>query len=174
MTFSHAHLMCLATVLINLPQVLTDDNGIYGPALELGNPESHGSPCEPSNDPTPAETFAVTAGGMLQVGGLCVAGLRGSPSPFGPLQLWGKPLAAGSIAVLLANRGASSGAADGGRAPPTRAAGDGAQLPLPPVTVRVNLADLPWPDGAAPKASGSLRLQSCGRSLVWAGHEPFG
>jgi hypothetical protein len=156
----------LATVLTDFLQVLTDDNGIFGPALELGNPTSHGSPCEPANTPTPAETFAVTGGGMLQVGGLCVAGLRGSPNPFGPLQLWGKPLAAGSIAVLLANRGASSGAADGVGAPPTRAAGDGARLPSPPVTVRVNLADLPWADGAAPKASGSLRLLSSVRSLV--------
>jgi len=85
--------------------------GFDGPAVELASPESNGAPCEPSNAPAPDESVRVD-GGALKVGAaLCVAGRRGAPTPFGPLQLWAKPLAAGAAAVLLANRD-SGGAAD--------------------------------------------------------------
>ena len=84
--------------------------GIEGPALELASPTSNGAPCEAANGPAPEETFAL-AGGALRVGALCVAGRRGAPSPFGPLQLWAKPVSEGGAAVVLANRAPGGGAA---------------------------------------------------------------
>lgn len=89
------------------------------------NPGSNGSPCRPANPPKPTEAF-VLDDGILKVGQLCVAGRRGKPSPYGPLQLWAKPLADGSVAVLLANRSPASGKT--------------------PVPVTVLLSDLPGGD----------------------------
>ena len=67
--------------------------------------------CDPSSAAKPAESFALEAG-QLKIGtGQCVAGLRGKPSPFGPMQLWAKPLSGGAVAVLLANRDAGGGPA---------------------------------------------------------------
>lgn len=100
--------------------------GAEGPAVLLANPTSNDSPCEASDAPTPEETFAVV-GGALRVGnGLCAAGRHGAPTPFGPLQLWAKPLAGGAAAVVLVNRGDAA-------APPTSVA----------------LADVPGLDGEA-------------------------
>jgi len=61
------------------------------------------------NKPKPAETFAIDKG-SLKIDGLCVAGRRGVPNPYGPLQLWSKPLKGNAAAVLLANRGQDPGA----------------------------------------------------------------
>jgi hypothetical protein len=80
---------------------------LAGPGISLQNPGSNGSPCQASNTPAPTEAFKLGANGALEVGGgaQCVAAIRGEPSPFGPIQLWVKPLVGGSIAVLLAHRG---------------------------------------------------------------------
>jgi len=97
---------------------------ISGPGVSLQNPGSNGSPCEASDPPTSIDAFALNSTeGVLRVGETqCIAALRGEPSPFGPIQLWAKPLAGGSVAMLLAHRG-------GGDEPAT--------------TVRVDLNELP-------------------------------
>ena len=61
--------------------------------------------------------------GTITVGNAqCVAALRGKPSPYGPMQLWAKPMEGGAVAVLLANRGPGND---------------------PPVSVTVDLTELP-------------------------------
>merc|ERR1712232_542252 len=100
---------------------LTDSSGSSGPGVSLVNPSSSGSPCQPSNKPMPSETFTLD-NGLLRVGGLCVSGLHGQPTPFGPMQLWTKPLADGAVALLLAHRGSNND---------------------PTASVKVDLADLP-------------------------------
>ena len=82
--------------------------GIDGPAVQLANPTSNGAPCEAANAPSPEEAITLGADGVLHVGALCAAGRRGAPTPFGPLQLWAKPLAGGAAAVLLAYRGSGA------------------------------------------------------------------
>ena len=89
---------------------LTHGEGGDGPGISLVNAGNRGD-CDPSSAAKPAESFALEAG-QLKIGtGQCVAGLRGKPSPFGPMQLWAKPLSGGAVAVLLANRDAGGGPA---------------------------------------------------------------
>ena len=85
---------------------LTQGDAVEGPGISLVNAGNHGL-CNPSSKPQPTEAFTYTKG-VLSIGnGQCVAALRGKPSPYGPMQLWAKPLVGGAVAVLLANRGSS-------------------------------------------------------------------
>ena len=94
---------------------LTHGDGGDGPGVSLVNAGNNGD-CDPSKPPKPTESFTLEpaaaaapgsgGGDALKVGnGQCVAVLRGKPSPYGPMQLWAKPLEGGALAVLLANRG---------------------------------------------------------------------
>lgn len=123
---------------------LTRTDGGEGPGLSLSNPGSSGSPCIPANKPAPGEAFALD-GAALTVSDQCVAGLRGRPSPYGPMQLWAKPLVGGAVAVLLANRGGGGG-------------GSGT-----PVSVTVSLSELP---GGAALGHGGVVARD-----VWAHHD---
>eukprot|EP01044_Picomonas_judraskeda_P003701 COSAG03_NODE_311_length_9123_cov_2.643506_8_plen_435_part_00 len=89
---------------------LTHSDGGDGPAVSLVNPGNNGH-CDPSKPPGPDESFSLsTSDGTIAIGtGQCMAALRGAPSPYGPMQLWAKPLQGGAVAVLLANRGTTGG-----------------------------------------------------------------
>ncbi|CAE7605511.1 Slc12a5 [Symbiodinium natans] len=86
---------CLTVQVVGLPA-----GSEVGPALEL----SDGDACDPS---APAAYPVRFEGEQMYAGDLCLRALRGRPSPFGPLQLWGKPQPTG-MAVLLLNRGSDS------------------------------------------------------------------
>eukprot|EP01079_Euglenida_sp_SAG-EU17-18_P006447 gene6447-1150_t len=80
-----------------------------GPGLVLSSPSS-GSLCLPSKPPSPSESVSLVSGSLhIGSGNSCVAALHGRPSPFGPLQLWSKPLQDGTVAVALANRDSGKG-----------------------------------------------------------------
>jgi len=74
--------------------------GIVGPALGLERSEH----CQPDTAPLPVQEFALGAEGRLHAGGFCVAARHGSPTPFGPLQLWAKRQPGGAVAAVLLNR----------------------------------------------------------------------
>lgn len=81
--------------------------------------------CDASTSPPGEQHFSLDIRrGVLHFGGRCLAARHGVPNPFGPLQLWSKPLPGGAAAVLVMHRDA---------------AGD-------PVPVFVPLADLPGLD----------------------------
>lgn len=85
---------------------LTHSDGGNGPGISLTDAGDNGH-CDPSKPAVPTESFSLSeAHGTIAIGtGQCMAALRGKPSPYGPMQLWAKPLQGGAVAVLLANRG---------------------------------------------------------------------
>eukprot|EP00039_Didymoeca_costata_P002752 m.62306 g.62306 ORF g.62306 m.62306 type:complete len:741 (+) comp11502_c0_seq2:165-2387(+) len=92
---------------------LTNNNGLIGPGIAIFNAESSNN-CHVDTTPTHTETVVLTNKGELTVGGKCIRGEHGVPSPFGPLQLWARVLEAASheakpsVAVLLVNRGSTA------------------------------------------------------------------
>mmetsp|Transcript_11909 Transcript_11909/g.26290 ORF Transcript_11909/g.26290 Transcript_11909/m.26290 type:complete len:801 (+) Transcript_11909:884-3286(+) len=61
--------------------------------------------CDPSRRPSDDGTqYVRLEEGRLKVKDRCVVGRLGYPSPFGPLQLWAKPLPHKKVAVLVMNR----------------------------------------------------------------------
>ena len=94
---------------------LTHGDGGDGPGISLVNAGNNGH-CDPSKNASATESFALSSagaggGGTITIGtGQCMAAQRGKPSPYGPMQLWAKPLEGGALAILLANRGSAGGA----------------------------------------------------------------
>mmetsp|Transcript_69541 Transcript_69541/g.148735 ORF Transcript_69541/g.148735 Transcript_69541/m.148735 type:complete len:743 (+) Transcript_69541:45-2273(+) len=91
---------CAAVVVTNDAGGAGSWAGLKGPAISLAPGES----CDPNIRPGPTQSFSIGDGSMLRAGAQCVAARHGSPSPFGPLQLWAKPQPGGAVAVLLLNR----------------------------------------------------------------------
>lgn len=75
---------------------MVSTSGLVGPGVTV-------SVCE--SDQPPQQTQQVTFdGSALKIGGRCLHGRRGRPSPFGPIQLWARALHTGVAAVVLVNR----------------------------------------------------------------------